>query len=297
MKALYMRALWLTLLLAVAALFQVRPAGAVDVGPTDYVPAQAGTDALLLYYRHAESSGAHLTTSGKASDSGLSADSGILRYIHYADLGGITIAPQILVPAAALHETKLGGSDLNQPGGLGDIILANVFWLVNAPAERRYFGITPYVWLPVGRYERGAALNVGENRWKANLQAGFDQGFGDKWAIDVVADATWYGANTEAGNGSQTLKQDPSYQFQAWLRYDFSGESSLAGGLSQTLGGKQTLAGDANGFKTEVTQARLSYSQFLTPSFQAQGILTTDLRARGGFQEDYGAQIRLLKVF
>lgn len=297
MKVVSRRALWLALMLAIAALFQLRPALAVDIGPTDYVPAPAGTDALLLYYRHADSGSAHLTTTGKASDSSLTADSGILRYIHYADLGGITIAPQILIPAAALHEAKLGGADLNQPGGLGDVILANVFWLVNNPAQKRYFGVTPYVWLPVGRYDHGDALNIGENRWKANVQAGFDQGFGDKWAIGLTADATWYGDNTEAGTGGQTLKQDTSYQTQVWLRYDISSESSVAAGLSQTLGGKQTLDAAANGFKTEVTQARLSYSQFLTPSFQVQGILSTDLRVRGGFEEDYGAQVRLLKVF
>lgn len=288
---------WLPLLFLAVAFFQGHAAQAVDVGPTDYVAAPAGTDALLLYYRHAESDRAHLTTTGKANDSNLSVDAGILRYIHYADLGGITIAPQVLVPVASIHDAKLGGTDLNQPGGLGDVILANVFWLVNDAAQRRQFAITPYVWLPVGRYDQGEALNIGENRWKANLQAGFDQGFGDKWGMELVADATWYGANSEAGNGGQTLKQDASYQFQAWLRYDFSGDSSLAAGMSQTLGGKQTLDEAANGFKTEATQARLSYSQFLTPSFQAQGILTTDLRVRGGFAEDYGAQLRLLKVF
>lgn len=297
MKAFPKRPRRLLLALVCAALFLPHAAAAIDVGPTDYVPAPAGSDALLLYYRHAESSHAHLTTSGRSDNSGLSADSGILRYIHYAELGGMTIAPQILVPAAALHDTALNGSPLNQPGGLGDVILANVFWLENNPAQKRYFGVTPYVWLPVGRYDLGQSLNIGENRWKANLQAGLDQGFGDQWAVNLTVDATWYGDNTEAGTGDQTLKQDVSSQIQAWLRYDLSAQASLAAGLSQTLGGKQTLDGAANGFKTEVTQARLSYSQFLTPSFQVQGILSSDLRTRGGFDEDYGAQLRLLKVF
>lgn len=288
---------WLALSLAALLLLPAVSAQAVDVGPDDYVPAPADTNALLLYYRHAESSRADLTTSARSDNSGLTADSGILRYIRYADIGGVRIAPQILVPVAALHETALNGAPLNQPSGLGDIILANVFWIKNDPANKRYVGITPYLWLPVGNYNAGDGLNIGENRWKANLQAGYDQGFDNNWSVAVTADATWYGDNTEAGTGRQTLKQDPSFQLQTWVRYDLTTETRLAVGLSQTLGGKQTTDDNANGFKTEVTQARLSMSQMLTPSFQAQGILTTDLRVNGGFQEDYGAQLRLLKLF
>lgn len=196
-----------------------------------------------------------------------------------------------------MRDARLGGTSLDDAAGPADVILASVFWLVKDAAERRYLGVTPYIWLPVGRYTEGKSLNVGENRWKGSAQVGLDQGFGDNWAITTVADVTWYGENSDAGAGGQTLKQNPSYQLQAWLRYDTTPQSSLAAGISQTLGGKQRLEGIETGLATETTQVRFAYSQFLTATFQIQGMVTTDLRTRGGFDEDYGAQIRLLKVF
>lgn len=83
-----------------------------------------------------------------------------------------------------------------------------------------------------------------------------------RWSMEWYADAVFYGSNDKAGSGSQTLRQDTTYQLQTNLRYDFNPAQRLALGFSASEGGKQHLSGDYNGQKTEVQQVRLSFSRW-----------------------------------
>ncbi|MCS5828770.1 transporter [Klebsiella variicola] len=102
---------------------------------------------------------------------------------------------------------------------------------------------------PAGSYDAGRTLNVGENRWKFDLQLGGVQQLGNGFATQLSTDVMWYGVNDDAsGIGTGRLKQDNTYQFQGWVTWTPPADKSwtLAAGYSQYWGGKQQLDGIEN---------------------------------------------------
>ncbi|MDI4655818.1 transporter [Xanthobacter autotrophicus] len=285
-------------LAAFCALLAGAPAGAADVNSGDYLPAPAGTNLLVFYSQYATRD-EYVSASGQtiSNDTGLDSYVNILRYVHYFDIGGFTVAPQVLIPAGTLYNGRLGGASFDAAAGLGDPILATTVWVVNNKATQTYIGIMPYLFLPVGQYSAGDVLNLGENRWKLDLQAGWYQGLTHGVALQLTGDAIWYGDNTKAGNGTQTLSQDPTYQLQAWLSYAVAPTWSAAVGYSQFWGGTEYLAGVATGNATERSQVRVELSKFVTPTFQVLGLIQRDVAASGGFPEAFRGTVRLLQVF
>lgn len=285
-------------LAAFCASFSISAAMAADVNSGDYLPAPAGTNLLVFYSQYATRD-EYVSTSGQTFSSGTGLDSyvDILRYVHYFDIAGFTVAPQVLIPAGTLYNGRIAGSSLDAAAGLGDPILATTVWVVNNKATQTYIGVMPYLFIPLGQYSTGEALNLGENRWKLDLQAGWYQGLAGGFALQLTGDVIWYGDNTKAGSGTQTLSQDPTYQFQAWLSYAFAPTWSAAAGYSQFWGGTEYLAGVPTGNATERTQVRFELSKFITPTFQVLGLVQRDVAASGGFPEAFRGTVRLLQVF
>lgn len=273
-------------------------AGAADVNSTDYLPAPPGTNLLVFYSQYATRS-EYVSTSGQtlSSNTGLDSYVDILRYVHYFDVGGILIAPQVLIPAGTLYNGRIAGADLDAAAGIGDPIFATTVWVVNNKATQTYVGIMPYLFVPLGQYDSGDALNMGENRWKLDLQAGWYQGLGNGFAMQLTGDVVWYGDNSDAGTGTQTLSQDNTYQFQAFVSYGFAETWRAAIGYSRFWGGTEYLDGIATGNATSRDQARLELSTFITPTFQVLGLVQRDFNTSGGFPEDFRGTVRLLQIF
>ncbi|CAO3441007.1 transporter [Azospirillum endophyticum] len=291
-------------LLTVAALsgvWTVASAGAVDLDSQDLVPAPSGTDAILSYSTFA-TRGSFVPNGGSEIKDGTRLDSyvGILRYVHYTDIGGLPFAPQVLLPYGSLYDGRLGGVKLDTASGIGDPILAAPLWLIDNKQSGTTFAVVPYLFLPLGSYHAGRALNLGEKRWKFDLQLGGTQTLGNGIAVQASIDTMWYGDNTDAtATGTGRLKQNNSYQGQAWLSYTPPSDATwtFAAGYSKNWGGLQRLNGIENGIATKSDQVRLQAAKFVTPTFQIQGLLQRDLAVDGGFKEDLHATLRLLQLF
>lgn len=294
MKALQAASLAAGFLLSVQAL-------AVDVNAGDYTALPPGTNVIAWYQQHSRADrfvpdGGQTLRRGTSLRSNIS----ILRLIHFTEFAGMTVDPQILLPFGNVYDVELGGQALGSASGLADPIVGATFWLVNQPSagvSGRYFGITPLVYLPLGRYDRDKTLNLGENRYKFDLQLGWVEPLAGRASFELYADAVFYGDNDEAGTGRQTLEQDPTYQLQANLRYDFNPAQRVALGYSATAGGKQFLDGDYTGQKTEVRQWRLEFQQMLGAQTQLSAQLTHDSHVSGGFREDLGINLRALYLW
>lgn len=270
---------------------------ALDVDPGDYQAAPPGTNLALGYALFGWNNRFITKTGDRIGNSSLNTQVGILRLVHYFDIG-ITIDPQIFITFGALNNGKLGGQNLDSSFGLGDTILASTFWFVNQPEEKRWFGFTPFFYFPTGKYQDGKALNVGENRFKQVLQVGYVEGFTDKWTVDLIADTTFYEDNDDFGDrGKQTLSQDNSYQIQGWLRYAITPEWQVGGGYSGTFGGVTEVDGDSDGGATRAQQLRLITQYFPEPTLQLQAAVTTDVWAEGQFKEVFGLNFRIMKIF
>lgn len=269
---------------------------AVDVDAGDYTALPADTNLLMGYYQYATRDALY-TDGHKASiDAGLDSHVGILRGVHFTEIGGFIVDPQFLLPMGKL-EGKDDTSALGDTSGIGDLILAATVWLVNKPESNTYFGITPFIYAPTGSYNRKDALNLGENRWKYALQAGYIKGLTSNITLDLVGDVTVYGKNDKFGAVNATLKQDTSYQFQGFLRYHMSPQWDLRAGISHTLGGETSVDGVDQDDRMSYTKMTLGTAWFVTPSLQLMANYGRDLSVKNGFKEQHRVNLRVLKAF
>ncbi|MFL1480835.1 MULTISPECIES: transporter [Pseudomonadaceae] len=272
-------------------------AQAVDVDAGDYTALPEGTTLGMVYYQHAERRSLYADGHKQPLRAGLDSDIGILRGVHFMKLGGFTIDPQFLLPFGQLEgkrDTKgLGKSD----GGIGDLILASTIWLVEQPAEKTYFGITPFLYVPTGRYDRDDALNIGENRWKFALQAGYIQGLGDKWWLDLVGDVTWFGKNDDATAAGLTLRQSALYQGQAFLRYQVTPTFDVRVGYSRLWGGETRLDGLDQRDEPKTQKFTVGAGWFVAPKTQLLVNYGRDQSVENGFREGDRINLRLMQIF
>lgn len=271
-------------------------ASALTVDAGDYTALPAGTNLGLLYYQHAERDSLYADGHKQPIDAGLDSDVGILRGVHFMQLGDYIVDPQFLLPFGNVR-AKDDLSDLGSDSGTGDLILAATVWLLNEPEQRRYFGITPFLWLPTGSYDNDNAINLGENRWKFALQAGYIQGLTDKLTLDLVGDVTFFGDNDDYGSASVTHKQDAQYEGQAFLRYNFTERFDVRAGVSKTWGGESEIDDLDMDDKPGTTKFTVGTSYFVTPSTQLMVNYGQDLSVDNGLKEDNRINFRILQLF
>ncbi|WP_241026482.1 transporter [Burkholderia sp. Se-20378] len=240
--------------LAMAATFPTL-ASAINIDAGDYTALPAGANIGALYYQHAEDTRIYANGS-RVAGGNITQDIGIARFIHFMSVGGFTIDPQVLIPFGHVGGTNQM-SALGNNTGLGDAIFAATVWVVNRPESNTFLGITPFIYAPTGSYDRNRGINLGENRWKFALQAGFITPVAPKVILDLAADATAFTPNHNFGATGATMTESPLFQAQGWLRYQLTSSVDLRVGGSYVFGGNQTVAG--------VSQA----NRQSTPSFLA----------------------------
>jgi len=286
----------LTLSSALAAsILACSTAHAVSIDAGDYVPAPPGTNLFLFYGQHSEGKG--LWAGGKEvdPDARLNVDIAMARYVKFTTLAGRTLDLQVLLPWGHISG---GGStaSLGKTSGMGDVILVSTLWLHEDPQQRRFFGITPYVWAPTGSYDRDRALNVGENRWKYALQGVYSHGLGDKVTAELSFDVQGFGRNNDLAGGG-TLKQDLLYDTQGFLRYSFNPANEVSLRVRYLDGGETRINGVKQDNASRNWSLLATYSRALPGNTQLLFQLGKDTHVENGFEEESRAQIRFLKAF
>lgn len=276
--------------------FTSQSARAIDIDAGDYTALPAGTNVVALYGQHAQRDSLYAKGDQVPGRYGLDSTIGVLRVIHFTKIGDYIVDPQILLPFGELR-AKDDVASLGKGSGVADAILAATVWTINDPANRRYLGITPFLYVPIGNYDRSKALNLGENRWKYALQVGYIQGISEKFTVDLSADVTAYGKNSRANPAGQTLAQNQSYQLQAFLRYDLRPGIDLRAGLSRGHSGNTKLDGVSQDTGNRVDKFQLGTGAFVTPTTQVLALWGKDLKVTNGFKENNRFNLRLLQVF
>lgn len=181
--------------------------------------------------------------------------------------------------------------------GMGDPILANAIWINQDPSANRALGITQYLFLPLGDYSKNKELNIGENRWKYVLQTGYMHGIGSSFILDLVADVTFFGENDSYSSSDLTLKQDPQYQMQGFVRYKLGERAAIHVGYSRLWGGERKIDGAGLGDESAQEKIMVGGSYFFTPKAQALATFGRDISVDNGFKEESRLNLRLLYAF
>ena len=273
-------------------------AHAIDVEGGDYTALPAGTDLAVLYGQYAQRRSLYSQGDRVPVDARLDSDVGMLRLVHYTEVGGHIVNPQIFLPYGRLS-AKGDLAALGHESGAADIILAASGWF-SQPGEAVQDGLAGYVWLPTGDYQRTRALNLGENRWKLAVQYGHIQPIADGVLLDLVGDVTLFGANNDAddGSGGRTrLTQKPLFALQSHLRYQASPTVDLRLGLFYTAGGETRLGGVDQDNRQSTSKFNLGVGWFVRPTTQLLAMFNRDLGVRDGFRESQRLNLRLLQIF
>ena len=272
-------------------------AAAQEIEPYEFVPLPAGTNLAIGYYVYGHNDEFDVYKGPTLKNSKLEVNVGILRLVHFTEIFGHPAGYQILQPFGSLSGGNVGGERLGSAFGAQSTILSAFFWPYVNTATKTNVITTAFLYPPDGTYDVHSALNLGDNRWRGDIQVGVSQGFGDHFGVDVEFDAQFYGDSSNSYPGGQYLKQDPTYRAQVWANYRWTPAFTTSIGYEGFFGGIQKVDGFLDGNKTDEQRIRANAALFVTPRLQTMLELNHDLSVSGGFKQDFGATVRVVYVF
>ncbi len=275
-----------------------RLAAAQEIQPYEFTPLPAGTNVLLGYYSYGHDTSYNVAAGPTFKNSKLETNFFNLRYVHFFnELAGHPIGFQAFQVFGSASGGNVGGQRIGSAFGAQNLALsAFIFPYVNT-ATKTNTNVTVFLYPPTGTYDRNSSINVGDGRWRGNLQLGLTQGFGEHIGLDAEFDAMFYGDNGNATARDGQISQDPTYRAQVWANYRWSPAFSTSIGYEGLFGGNQKFNGFLTGTKTDEQRVRFNAALFVTPKVQTMLELNHDFASYGGFKQDFGAQLRVLYVF
>lgn len=279
--------------LAACALALPAAAAVNDILPTDYAALQEGTTNLSLYALNQRLSGpwrdGRLSTNGQLDLRLLALR--LSRSFSVGENGQYALAPVLVLPWADGEASGLPPVFGKQASGQGDLRVGLTFWHHVDRVNREYGTVSVFVGLPTGDYDPTRVLNVGENRTRVVLSAGWLTQLGPRWVADVATEVAAYGDN-RAYLGSRVLSQDVSYAATGWLRYRVTPALHWMGGAQVNRGGASYVNGTLSTGAPDNT--RLSTGLLLFTADQQQWILrySRDATVRNGFRMEDEVTLR-----
>ncbi len=272
-------------------------AGAQEIEPYEFTPLPAGTNLAIGYYIYGHDTEFNVARGNTIKNSGLEINVAVSRYVHFVDIAGHPAGFQIIQPFGSESAAHIDGLRLGSAFGAQNIQLSAFIWPYVNTATKTNVNLTGFIYPPTGTYDRRSPINVGDNRWRGDVQVGLTQGFGDNLGIDLSFDTQFYGDNSEYVPGNQRLSQDPSFRAQVWANWRWSPAFSTSLGYEGFFGGNQKVNGFFDGSKTEEQRIRANAALFVTPRIQTMLELNHDVKVVGGFKQDFGTTLRVVYVF
>jgi hypothetical protein len=271
------------------------PAYAIDLNPGDLRPLKPGVNLIMLSYQQSDRSDRYSQGEKQAGNPEIQAAQMQIRLGH-----AFAIAEH---PAIFYAQTPIGythpEADLsaaNGDSGIGDTTFLLGMWPYANHESKRYFAVGGYLTVPTGSYVAERSFNVGQNRYNAALQIGYQTPLLE--ALNGVAafDAVWFADNDAYGATHKNLEQKLLYTSQLGLQYMLTPSYSISATYFYTVGGETSLDGVSRNDITRLQryqltgQANFSFGRI---SLQYGG----DLKTENGYIEDSRWLLRYTKLF
>ena len=238
-----------------AALAQAFPCGAQSIEPRFYSNTPVGVNFLIAGVAYT-SGGLSFDSSLPLADPQLTTWNPVVAYARSLDVLGMSAKFDVAVPYTWLSGSALYRGDpiTRDVDGFGDPLVRMSVNFYGAPAltlpEFRDYrqdlivGASVQVSVPGGQYDPTRIVNIGAHRWFVKPEIGFSQAFG-RWTLEAKGAVTLFSTNHDFYNGN-TRAQDPLYSVQANAIHNF--DSGIWASIDATyfMGGRTTLAGEAN---------------------------------------------------
>ncbi|OYZ98863.1 MAG: hypothetical protein B7Y05_26650, partial [Polynucleobacter sp. 24-46-87] len=174
-------------------------------------------------------------------------------------------------------------------------------WPYANRATRTYLGIAGYLISPTGSYSSQRVFNLGENRFRTDLQIGFQTPITKSVDGMIAVDTMWFGGNSQcaatcglASNGS--LTQKPLTTTQLGPIYRINEIFTVGASYFYVAGGAISIN---NSYQNNVvnTQRFLLSGQAHTPIGRFSLQYGRDMEIKNGFVQTGLLVLRLAKEF
>jgi len=222
---------------------------AVDLQPNDIVAPLPGKNHVMVSYLNT-SNGTYyqngsVVSSKPFNSPTLETQSAILRLTTSYSVQELPAVSYIQMPYGTI---KPSGSLAMYPTdtGAGDITLATAIWPYSDRQTRKYLGIAGYLSLPTGSYNSQIPFNAGENRYKSDIQMGYQQPMVENLDGMIAVDTMWFGGNNQCAAAclsatNTTLNQKSLTTTQLGPIYKFNETFTLGASYFYVAGGATTI--------------------------------------------------------
>jgi hypothetical protein len=281
---------------------------AVDLQPNDIVAPLPGKNHAMISYLNTDSgtyySNGRPSTASFLKSPDISTQSAILRVSTSYSMGELPAISYVQLPYGTI---KPSGSLTLYPGntaadtGIGDLTFATAIWPYANRETRKYFGVAGYLSAPTGSYNSQRLVNVGENRYKSDIQMGYQQPIVGDLDGMIAVDTMWFGGNSSCqasclSANTTTLNQKPLTTTQLGPIYKINQTYTVGASYFYVAGGATTVG---NTYMNNVINTQrfllsgLAYYPFGRISLQ----YGRDMEIKNGFVENRRLIVRYTAEF
>jgi hypothetical protein len=222
---------------------------AIDLQPNDIVAPLPGKNHAMISYLNTDNStyyknGAAVTQAPFKSPD-ISTQSAILRVSTSYTLSDLPAISYVQMPYGTI---KPAGSlsAYQSDTGIGDVTIATAIWPYSNRETRKYFGVAGYLTAPTGSYSSQRLTNMGENRYKSDIQMGYQQPIIENVDGMIAVDTMFYGGNSSCQTSClspvpNTLNQKPLTTTQLGPIYKINQTYTLGASYFYVAGGATTV--------------------------------------------------------
>ena len=278
--------------LLLCSLIQPLAVWAVDLQPNDIVAPLPDKNHAMISYINTDNTTYYKNGSVVSAipygSPDVSSQTSILRLVTSYSVKGLPAVSFIQLPYGSI---KPGGSLAMYPTatGIGDLTLASAFWPYSDRVNRRYFGVAGYLTLPTGSYNSQQPFNTGENRYRSDIQMGYQQPIIGNLDGMVAIDTMWFGGNSQCAaacgmTSNTSLNQKPLTSTQLGPIYKLNQTYTVSASYFYVAGGATTIG---NTYQNNVVNTQryllsaLAYYPFGRISLQ----YGRDMEIKNGFVE------------
>jgi hypothetical protein len=269
-------------------LIQPLAAWAVDLQPNDIVAPLPDKNHAMVSYINTDNTTNYRNGSAVSGSPDIGGQTAILRLITSYSVKGLPAVSFIQMPYGSI---KPAGSLAMYPTatGVGDLTLASAFWPYSDRVNRRYFGVAGYLTMPTGSYNSQQPFNTGENRYRSDIQMGYQQPIIGNLNGMIAVDTMWFGGNSQCAAAcgvttNTSLSQKPLTSTQFGPIYKIDQTYTVGASYFYVAGGATTFG---NTYQNNVVNTQryllsaLAYYPFGRISLQ----YGRDMEIKNGFME------------
>lgn len=282
------------------ALFMPLMARAIDLQPNDIVAPLPNKNYVTISYLNTENATLYKNGSSVSANPVIDTQSAILRGARTYSLGDLPAVTYLQVPYGTVRPAgSLSGASGDT--GIGDLTIATAIWPYHNRATRTYLGLAGYLTSPTGNYSSQRAFNVSENRFRTDIQLGFQMPISNSVDAMIAVDTMWFGGNSQCASAcgltsNASLTQKPLTTTQLGPIYRINQIFTVGASYLYVAGGATSIN---NNYMNNVanTQRFLLSGQAHTSIGRISLQYGRDMEVKNGFIQNRLLALRLMKDF